>query len=253
MGTEAELLIDRVGGGVVILALNRPDRMNAITTALQRELDVRLTALEADPDVRCLVLTGAGEAAFSAGYDVHEMAWWSADELAQTLREREPWIWHIAATPLPLVAAINGVAYGAGAIIATAADVRIASPGATFRFTAATYGGANATWSLPSLIGRGRAAEVLMTARVVDAEEAERIGLVNRIVPVSELIASAVASAREIAANPSAGVRAIKRLLREHEGRSIEDRFVAENDAMQTELKPRPVGELYEEFLDEDA
>jgi enoyl-CoA hydratase/carnithine racemase len=253
MASEPELLVERAGDGVVMLTLNRPDRMNAITTGLQRELDARLTELESDPDVRCLVLTGAGVGAFSAGYDVHEMSWWSADELAQALGEREPLIWHVAATPLPLIAAVNGVAYGAGAIIATAADVRIASSSAVFRFTAGAYGGANATWSLPSLIGRGRAAELLMTAREVAAEEAERIGLVNRVVPVEELTASALATARRIASNPPAGVRAIKRLLREHAGRGIEDRFVAENAAMQTELKPRPVGELYEAFLNKDS
>jgi enoyl-CoA hydratase/carnithine racemase len=252
MGVEGELGIESLDGGVIVLTLNRPASKNAITMDLQRRLDEKLTALEVDEAVRCVVLTGAGDA-FSAGYDIHEMAWWTAGELLGALQQREPWIWHIAATPVPLVVALNGATYGAGAIIATCADVRIASTSAVFRFTAALYGGANATWSLPSLVGRGRAAELLMTAREIGAEEAERIGLVNRVVSASELLEAALQTAHQIAANPPAGVRAIKRLLREHEARPVGDRYAAENAAMQTELAPKPVGELYGDFLNEHS
>src|SRR5438128_2318736 len=100
-----ELVIDRVSDGVVVLTLNRPDRLNAVTMELQRRLDEALTTLESEPDTRCVVLTGAGERAFSAGYDVHEMADWSADELLLALLEREQLVWHIASTPLPTIAA----------------------------------------------------------------------------------------------------------------------------------------------------
>jgi enoyl-CoA hydratase/carnithine racemase len=244
-----DLLIKCPADGVAVLTINRPERRNAITVDLQRRLDAALSELEADRDARAIILTGAGDAAFSAGYDIHEMAAWPAGELARSLREREPWIWHLATTELPIVAALNGVAYGAGAIIATCADVRIASNSTAFRFTAALYGGANATWSLPSLVGRGRAAELLMTAREIGAEEAERIGLVNRAVPDTHVAEVALEVARQIAANPPAGVRAIKRLLREHGGLPIADRFTAENEAMQTELAPQPVAELYRDFL----
>jgi enoyl-CoA hydratase/carnithine racemase len=249
MGATELLLVDRVGEGVAVITLNRPDRLNAVTMELGRRLDAALTDLERDSEVRCLVITGAGEKAFSAGYDVHEMASWSSDELLLALLERERWIWHVASTPLPVIAALNGITYGVGAIMASAMDARIGCPCTVFRFTAGAHGGANATWSLPSLVGRGRASELLMTACEIEAAEAERIGLLNRVVGAEELIAEATGMARQIAANPPAGTRAIKRLLREHVGRGLEDRFVAENIAMRTELRPRPVAELYEDFL----
>src|SRR5579864_2372377 len=104
MGSDGDLLIDWLDVGIVVLTLNRPERRNAITLAMQRRLDDTLTALEADDAVRCIVLTGAGDAAFSAGYDVREMAPWSAEELLGSLEQREPWIWHIATTPVPIVA-----------------------------------------------------------------------------------------------------------------------------------------------------
>jgi 2-(1,2-epoxy-1,2-dihydrophenyl)acetyl-CoA isomerase len=248
-----ELVIDRPEPGVVVLTLNRPERLNAVTLELQRALDATLSALAADGETRCVVLTGAGERAFCAGYDVHEMAEWSADELMLRMLEREPLVWNVAACELPLVAALNGVTYGLGAIIATAVDVRIGCPDTVWRFTSGQHGGANATWSLPALVGLGRAGELLMTGRKIDAGEAERIGLLNRVVARTELLSEAVATASAIAANPPVGMRAIKRLLREHVGHTTEQAFVAENIAMRTELRPRPISELYEDFLKPDA
>lgn len=235
--------------GVALLTLNRPEHLNAVTMTLQEELDGVLSELEADPDVRCVVITGAGDRAFSAGYDVHEMAGWSEEELLDSLLRREPWIWHVATTPVPTIAALNGLAWGVGAIFATAVDVRIGCPATRLRFTAGSHGGANATWSLPRLVGRGIALELLMTAREVTAEEAERVGLLNRVVDASALIDSAVETARQIAENPVPGTRAIKQLVHEHEGRRLEERFEAENLLMRTDLRPRSVSELYADFL----
>jgi 2-(1,2-epoxy-1,2-dihydrophenyl)acetyl-CoA isomerase len=246
---EQELLIDRLADGVVVLTLNRPERLNAVTMDLQCRLDQALAELEADPEARCVVLTGAGERAFSAGYDVHEMAAWSADDQLLRLLEREAWVWHVAAAEIPIIAALNGITYGIGAIMASCVDIRIGSTAMVWRFTSGQHGGANATWSLPSLVGRGRAAELLMSGRKIEADEAEHIGLVNRVVEPARLLEEAVVLATSIAANPPAGMSAIKRLLREHEGSGIEARFVAENIAMRTELRPRPVGELYADFI----
>lgn len=248
--SEPELLIDRPADGVAVLTLNRPDRLNAVTMELQARLDKALIELEADVSVRCLVLTGAGERSFSAGYDVHEMGQWSADELMLALLQREEWVWRVATHPQPIIAALNGLTYGVGAIMASSVDVRIGCPETVWRFTAGQHGGANATWSLPALVGRGRAAELLMTSRKVEAAEAERIGLLDRVVVAQDLLlGAAIETAVAIAASPPTGTRAIKRLLREHVGRTVEEAFVAENIAMRTELRPRPVGELYEDFL----
>jgi enoyl-CoA hydratase/carnithine racemase len=248
--SDSELLIDRPVDGVAVLTLNRPDSLNAVTMALQQRLHETLVELEADPDVRCLVLTGAGERAFSAGYDVHEMGRWSSDELVLALVQREQWVWRVASHPQPIIAALNGLTYGVGAIMASSVDVRIGCPETVWRFTAGQHGGANATWSLPALVGRGRAAELLMTSRTVEPAEAEWIGLLDRVVGSrQELLPTAIDTAAAIAASPPAGTRAIKRLLREHVGRTVEEAFIAENIAMRTELRPRPVGELYSDFL----
>ena len=248
---STELLRELPEPGVALLTLNRPDRLNAVTMALQEELDEALTELESDPAVRCVVITGAGDRAFSSGYDVHEMADWSEEELLAGLERREPLIWHAASTPVPVIAAVNGITYGIGAIMATAFDLRIGCPDTVFRFTAGAHGGANATWSLPQLVGRGLASELLMTARDVGAEEARDIGLLNRVVDSSALIDTALEIARRISENPPPGTRAIKKLLREHDGRRLPDRFLAENLMMRGELRPRPISELYADFLDE--
>jgi enoyl-CoA hydratase/carnithine racemase len=241
-----DLLLERLDGGVVLLTLNRPDSLNAITMDLQSDLDAAVTELEADESVRSVVITGAGDRAFSAGYDLHEMADWSADELLLSLIKRERWLWHLVETRLPIVAALNGLAFGAGAIIAAGVDLRVGCPDAKVRFTAASYGGANATWCLPPLVGSGRAADLLLTARVMEAAEGEAIGFYNRLVARPDVVGCAVDLARDIAGNPPEGAQAIKRLLREHRGRDTQDRFEAENLVMRTDLRPRPIAEVYE-------
>lgn len=240
-----ELLVTRGDDGVAIVTLNRPGSLNALTMSLQERLDDVLSACEQDDQTRCLILTGAGDRAFSAGYDLHEMAEWSADDLLLRLLERERWIWHFAEASLPIVVALNGITYGAGAILASAADVRVGCTTTSFKFTAAAYGGANATWTLPALIGKARAAELLLTARAVGAAEAADIGLLNRVTAPEDLLAAAEEVAGQIAANPAAGTQAVKRLLREHAGRSIEDRFIAENLVMRNELRPPPISDAW--------
>lgn len=240
-----ELLVERTGDGVVVLTLNRPRAHNAVTMGLQAELDAALSSLEDDASVGAVVLTGAGERAFSAGYDLKEMADWDADELLDSLGRRETWLGHLAATPLPTVCALNGLAYGVGAIIASTVDVRIGGPASVLRFTAGAHGGANATWSLPAIVGPARAAELLMTARPIAPDEAERIGLLNRLVGAGEVLDAAVETARLIAANPPGGVRAIKELVRASAGRTREEAFAAENLVMRTTLRPRPIREVY--------
>src|SRR4051812_43540069 len=120
---EEELLVERPEDGVAVLTLNRPDRMNAVTMDLQQRLDAALSELASDGDTRAVVLTGAGDRAFSAGYDVHEMAEWDSDRLTLALLQREEWIWNVARCPLPIVAALNGTTYGVGAIMASSVDV----------------------------------------------------------------------------------------------------------------------------------
>jgi len=247
---QAPLLVDRPLPGVAVVTFNRPEAHNALDTGLQRLLDARLTDLEADAAVRCVVVTGAGEAAFSAGYDIHELARLSPDEVTLALLQREEWMWHLASLRMPTIAAVNGFAHGAGALVAAALDLRIGCEHTNFRFTAGAYGGANATWSLPQLVGLGQAKELLFTSRPVGGEAARRIGLLNAVVPAASLLDEALGLATEIAANPPEGITETKRLLHAGPGRALQDRYEAENVVMRTTLRPKPMPELFARFLD---
>jgi 2-(1,2-epoxy-1,2-dihydrophenyl)acetyl-CoA isomerase len=246
----APLLVERPVPGVALVTFGRPEARNALDTGLQRLLDAALTALEGDPGVRCLVFTGAGDAAFSAGYDIHELARLSPDEVTLALLRREEWMWHLASLPMPTIAAVNGAAHGAGALVACALDLRIGCERTNFRFTAGAYNGANATWSLPQLVGMGRAMELLFTSRPVGADDAFRMGLLNAVVPASSLRDEALRLAEEIAAHPPGGIAETKRLLHAGSGRGLQDRYEAENLVMRTTLRPRPMPELFARFLD---
>ena len=239
--------------GVVVLTLNRPDALNALSIELFRAFDWALGVADADPSVRAIVITASGDRAFSAGYDVHEMKGWDADRMLAGYLEREPWQWHAATVRTPTIAAMNGPAFGGGAVLAIGCDMRIGSPVTTFRVTAATYGGVNASWSLPPIVGIGRAKEWLMTGRTVDASEALNAGLLNRIVEPVRVVPEAVEMAAAIAANPAAGTRAVKALVNAGVGRSLESAFRSESSLMATDLRPGRVDELFSGFLESHA
>jgi 2-(1,2-epoxy-1,2-dihydrophenyl)acetyl-CoA isomerase len=246
---SAPIVVERPSPGLALVTLNRPEAHNALDTSLQRRLDAELIALEADANIRCVVFTGCGDAAFSAGYDIHELARLSPDEVTPTLLQREEWMWRYASLPMPTIAAVNGVAAGAGALLACALDIRLGCERTDFRFTAGAYNGANATWNLPLLVGFAQAKELLFTSRRVDAATAERIGLLNRVVPSGSLLDEALALAAEIAANPPGGIAEAKRLIHAGPGKALSDRYEAENVVMRTTLRPKPMPELFAKFL----
>src|SRR5207249_10242036 len=177
---------------VAVITLNRPDKLNALSYPLVRELDDALTQYEADDDIKAVILTGAGDRAFSADADIHEMAGLSSEELATRQDVRGLATWHIATFGKPLIGAINGLAYRGAALLSSTLDLSIGCERAAFRFLAASYGRVNSTWSLPLLVGLPKAKELLYTGRIVAAEEAERIGLLNQIVPAARLIGTAL-------------------------------------------------------------
>src|SRR5207244_4412897 len=199
--------------GVALVTLNRPEKLNALSFPLMQELDDALTGYEADDGVAAVILTGAGERAFSAGADIHEMAGLSSEELAERGETRGRISWHIASYTKPIIGAINGLAYGGAALLSSSLDLRIGCEKSQFRFLAASYGRVNSTWSLPALVDLPKAKELLFTGRVVAAEEALRIGLLNEIVPAAKLIEAAIEMGRMIAKNDQRMVQGIKRLL----------------------------------------
>jgi 2-(1,2-epoxy-1,2-dihydrophenyl)acetyl-CoA isomerase len=234
---------------VAVIVLNRPDKLNALSFGLIRELDRELEILGADDGVRAVVLTGAGDKAFSAGADIHEMAGLSGEELAERQAFRNRANWQIATFAKPIIGAINGLAYGGAALLTSMLDIRIGCERTKFRFLAASYGRVNSTWSLPLVVGLPKAKELLYTGRDVLADEAERIGLLNQVVPAGRLRDAAIEMAQMIAANDGRMVQGIKRLLHEDVGMAWRERYDNEETARATWLTSAHPREGFKDFL----
>jgi 2-(1,2-epoxy-1,2-dihydrophenyl)acetyl-CoA isomerase len=244
-----EFILTERSEAVAVITLNRPDKLNALNYPLVRELDDALAQYENDDDVKAVILTGAGGRAFSAGADIHEMAGLSSEELATRAEVRGRATWHIATFPKPLIGAINGLAYGGAALLSSTLDLRIGCERTAFRFLAASYGRVNSTWLLPLLVGLPKAKELLYTGRVVNAEEAERIGLLNQVVPATRLLETCVEIAQMIAKNDARMVQGIKRLLHEQIGMGWHERYDNEEQARATWLAAGHPREGFKEFL----
>lgn len=228
MGYET-ILVEQEDG-VAILTLNRPETLNAMNRQLSRELHAAVKAAEADDAVGCIVITGSGERAFSAGGDIHEQRQddhqYTQEQLDKMRNPRGSY--EISACAKPVIGMMNGLAYGGAAVLASSLDMRIGCEGSKFRFLAAAYGRINATWSLGSQIGWPMAKELLFTARVVEAEEAYRIGLLNHLVPRAKLREKTMELARMIAGNHRGAVMGVKALLLQQKGESLERQFEQE-------------------------
>jgi len=244
----ANILSERVDGAAVI-TLNRPEKLNALSYGLMQELDEELTRLEEDDAVKAVILTGAGNKAFSAGADIHEMAGLSEAQLGERQAFRNRATWHIATFAKPLIGALNGLAYGGAALLSSTLDIRIGCERTKFRFLAASYGRVNSTWSLPVCVGLPKAKELLYTGRDVLHEEAERIGLLNQVVPAAKLRDTALEMAAMIAKNDARMVQGIKRLLHEDIGMPWRERYDNEEVARGTWLKSGSVREGFKDFL----
>jgi len=198
-------------------------------------------------------LTGSGDRAFSAGADIKEMA--SNDETATGPQVgdvgRPPFTHTVAFCSKPTIGALNGLAYGGGALLASCLDIRVGSSRSRFRFLGVTAGRVNSTWSLSAQVGWPIAKELLFTGRVVEADEAHRIGLLNHLVPPEEVMPKAMAIAELIAANDPLMVRGIKELLIGYAGMGWEQQYQSEQDAQRTRLRPPPVREAFRSFLAE--
>ena len=237
--------------GVGVITLNRPEVLNAMNRAMSREIDEAIAAFEEDPETSAIVITGAGNRAFSAGADIHEMAKLSeqAESSAPDPRRAE-YTWHIASCSKPTIGAINGLAYGGAAVLAASLDIRVGSENASFRFLAASYGRVNSTWNLPMQIGWPAAKELLFTTRVVQAQEAHRLGLLNHLVAADLLLPKALEIGRQIAANDTRMVQGIKELMIEDVGRGWEEMHENELEAQAGKLSPTPIREGFSDFLD---
>jgi enoyl-CoA hydratase len=195
---------------VARVTVNRPDKLNALNDQTLAELDDAFAALGADPEVGGVVVTGAGEKAFVAGADIAELADGGPRESRDRSHRGQRVFDRIESLGKPVVAAINGFALGGGCELALACHVRIASQRARLGTPEVKLGlicGYGGTQRLPRLVGRGRALELLLTGEMVDAEEALRIGLVNRVVPPGELLGVADGLLRQMLANGPLALR----------------------------------------------
>ena len=215
--TEPTVLVQLdAEAGVATLTLNRPDALNALTVLMKIELLGALRRVERDAGVRAVILTGAGRA-FCAGQDLRERLEPDAAPLGVELRERyNPIIRAMRSLPKPIVAAVNGVAAGAGASLAMACDLRIAADTASFALAFGRVGlvpDSGATWFLPRLVGATRAAELALLGDPVTAADAVRLGLVGRVVAAAELATEARSVAARLAAGAPRAIALTKRAL----------------------------------------
>jgi 2-(1,2-epoxy-1,2-dihydrophenyl)acetyl-CoA isomerase len=211
-----DTVLRETADGVLILTLNRPEALNSFTVEMKDDLFKALKDAARDREVRAIVLTGAGRA-FSAGQDLKERQGADVADLGTELRLRyNPIILAMRRLEKPIVGAINGVAAGAGISIALACDIIIAADNATFIEAFSRVGlvpDTGSTWFLPRLVGNARAAEMFLTADPVDAATAERIGLINRVVPADKLMDEASALAARLAKSAPIALGLAKRAL----------------------------------------
>jgi len=244
------------GSGVATITLNRPDRLNALTFEVYDELRDTFRGLDTEPDVRAIVITGAGKA-FCSGGDVHEiigvLVGSEYRRLLEFTRMTCELILAIRQCRRPVVAALNGTCAGAGAVIATACDMRIAAASAriAFLFTKVGLSGADmgAAWLLPRIVGLGRATALLMTGEFITADEALRIGLYNQVVPDGEALTTATGLARELARGPSFALEITKDALNREASMDLQAALEAEAQIQASLMTHADFREAYEALV----
>jgi len=202
-----------LGDGVATITLNRPEVHNAMNDLMRRELKRCFESVADDDDVRVVVVTGAGAKAFSAGADIREFVEPQAPTRFRDARRRVDFRAAMDRCPQPIIAAIGGFAFGGGLELALACDMRIAAANATLGLTEvnlAIIPGGGGTQRLPRIVGRGKALEMILTGARIPADEALRIGLVERVVPEGQALAAATEVARTLAARAPVALRYAK-------------------------------------------
>jgi enoyl-CoA hydratase/carnithine racemase len=249
----ADYVLVEKSEGVAILTMNRPEQLNAMSQQLSAELHDAVMRASADDEVGCIVITGAGTKAFSAGGDIHEQREddrrYTQAELDARTAVRARGSYEISACPKPTIGMMNGLAYGGAGVLASSLDMRIGCEHASFRFLAAAYGRINSTWTLPNQVGWPIAKELLFSGRVVEAAEAHRIGLLNHLVPCNQLRAKTMWLGTMIAKNRRESVMGVKRLLLEDLGRSLEEQWANERHYTQNVVRGAKAESAFPDFI----
>ncbi len=248
---EDSLLVERRDDGIIIITINRPERRNALdrhTLAAGRTL---IRDIHYDSSARVLIVTGAGDKAFCAGADLKEREHMTMVEVRQYIRYIRDTFTEMESLPIPVIAAINGVSMGGGTEMALACDLRIASPNAKIALnetSLAIIPGGGGTVRLPRLIGRGRAKDMIMTARWVEAEEALAIGLVNRIAPKGKLMETTIEVAEQIIRNGPIAITQAKYVINRGLEMSLEEALQLESDGYEVTIPTKDRVEALEAF-----
>jgi enoyl-CoA hydratase len=231
----ATLNLSRHDEHILVVTLDRADAANAMNTQMGRELMEVFETFQIELDgLRCIILTGRGEKAFCAGGDLQERRGMTDEAWQAQHAVFERMVRAIMSCPLPVIASVNGAAYGGGCELALAADFAYAAETARFALTEVTLGimpGAGGTQTLPRAVGNRRAMEIILTGLPFSAQEAQAWGVVNRVVPSGELREATLATARRIAANAPISVRQAKQAIHRGLQMSIADGLTFEIEA----------------------
>lgn len=250
----SELVIEERSGNVVTLTLNRPEKRNALNLELVQALAASMRRLESDRELRAVILRGAGEKAFVAGADIAQLKERGAEESldginANLFRQVEEF-------PLPVVAAIGGFALGGGMELAMACDIRVASDTSRFGQPELNLGilpAAGGMHRLPALVGMGVAKDLVLTGRIIDAQEALRIGLVSRVVPATDLMQEATGVANAIAGMAPLASKLAKRVMNSLFRVRPDVSFALESAAQAVLFESTEKHERMQAFLDKQA
>ena len=213
----AQFILTERKGPVGIVTLDRPETLNAWHSPMRDELIEALTGFEADAFVRAIIVTGAGDRAFSAGQDLNEAKDFDPDRAEQWIREWEALYDRIRSLSKPTIAALNGVAAGSAFQVALLLDFRVGHPGVRMGQPEINSGIASTTgpWIMREILGLARTIDLTLTGRLMDAEECRQLGLLNRLVPADRVMAEALKLAEELAAKPPVAMRLDKQRFRE--------------------------------------
>jgi enoyl-CoA hydratase/carnithine racemase len=228
---QPELVSLRREADLAWLTIERPEVMNCLSFPTLKRLRTLCEELRTDLSIRAILITGSGEKAFCAGADLKERRTMPAERVPEFVKNIRRTMDDVEALPQPTIAVVNGVAFGGGTELLLACDLRVAAAHAQLGLTETTLAiipGAGGTQRLPRLVGRSRAKELILTGRRIDAAEAERIGLVNRIAPPGRLRETALELARQIADNGPVAVRAAKRAIDEGCEKPIDEGLAVE-------------------------
>src|SRR6266478_1313787 len=249
-------LYEQNQGGIATITLNRPERLNALTFEVYRELTDTFASLRDDKDVRVLVITGSGRA-FCSGGDVHdiigELFERNIEGLLEFTRLTCALVRNMRALPKPIISSLNGTTAGAGACIALASDIRLANEDAkiAFLFVKVGLSGADmgAAFLLPRVVGLSKATELLYTGDFISATEAQRIGLYNRVVPADELAATTRELAERLARGPAFALAKTKEMLNRELNMNLDAALECEAQAQAICMQHPDYREAYEAFV----